>query len=56
MHDFRLQENDINIIYKHRDSIKKMFDDLNNFTDLKRMSAHNVLATGGKLFCAFIAS
>jgi hypothetical protein len=32
-----------------------MFDDLKNFTDLKRMRTHNDLTTGGKLFCAFIA-
>jgi transposase len=46
---------DVNTIYRRRDNVEKIFDDIKNFADLKRLSTHNDSTTGGKLFCAFIA-
>ena len=46
---------DILEIYKRKDVIEKGFDDIKNYTEMKRLRVHSDSTAAGKLFCAFIA-
>ncbi|MDR1678104.1 MAG: transposase, partial [Deltaproteobacteria bacterium] len=41
--------------YRRKDVIEKVFDDVKNHIDMKKLRIHNTKTTDGKLFCSFIA-